>query len=83
MINPSLKEVVSYEKYFNSNDELRRQYQKREDAILDEKFRAYAVEHNKAKEIALRMLKRGYAIADIAEDTELSVEEVLFLQKTL
>lgn len=79
----NIQEVASYEKYFNSNDELRRQYQKREDAILDEKFRAYAAEHNKAKEIALRMLKRGYAIADIAEDTELSIEEVLFLQKTL
>lgn len=44
---------TSYEKYFNSNDELHRQYQKREDTILDEKFRAYAAEHNKAKEIAL------------------------------
>ena len=56
----NIKEVVSYEKYFNSNDELRRQYKKREDAILDEKFHAYATKHNKAKEIALRMLKRGY-----------------------
>ncbi len=83
MINPSLKEVVSYEKYFNSNDELRRQYQKREDAILDEKFRTYAAEYNKAKEIAINLLKAGLSIDFIAQNTGLSIEDVNSLQKML
>ena len=33
-------------------------------------------EQNKSKEIALRMLKRGKDINEIAEDTGLSIEEI-------
>ena len=80
MINPSLKEVVSYEKYFNSNDELRRQYQKREDAILDEKFRTYAaMQKGKQEEKiqnAINFLKLGIDIETVAKGVNLSVDEV-------
>ena len=81
MINPSLKEVVSYEKYFNSNDELRRQYQKREDAILDEKFRAYAAQKNEKVRNAINGLKKGYSFETISDITELSIEEIKRIQK--
>lgn len=81
MINPSLKEVVSYEKYFNSNDELRRQYQKREDAILDEKFRAYAAQRNEKIRNAINFLKLGVSPEIVAKGAELSIEEVKQLQK--
>ena len=37
-------------------------------------------EQNKSREIALRMLKRGKDINEIAEDTGLSIEEVQKLQ---
>ena len=37
-------------------------------------------EQDKAKEIALRMLKRGKDISEIAVDTGLSIEEVKKLQ---
>ena len=40
-------------------------------------------EHNRAVKTALRLLKREYNIVDIAEDTELSIEEVKQLQSQL
>lgn len=91
MINPSLKEVVSYEKYFNSNDELRMQYQKREDAILDEKFRAYAAMQNGIKkgkqdekiQNAINFLKLGAEPDFVARGTRLDLNTVLELQKQL
>ena len=81
MINPSLKEVVSYEKYFNSNDELRRQYQKREDAILDKKFRTYAAQKNEKIRNAINGLKKGYSLEIISDITELTIEEIKKIQK--
>ena len=39
MNNPVIKQALDYEAYFNSNDELRKEYLAREEAILDEKIR--------------------------------------------
>lgn len=39
MNNPVIKQALDYEAYFNSNDELRKEYLAREEAILDERIR--------------------------------------------
>ena len=36
MNNPVIKQALDYEAYFNSNDELRKEYLAREESILDE-----------------------------------------------
>lgn len=55
--------------------------QKREDAILDEKFRAYAVQKNEKVRNAINFLKLGVSPEIVAKGAELSIEEVKQLQK--
>lgn len=87
MSEPAIKKVLDYQAYFMHDEKLRRKYELQEKAIRDYNSGMLAAREegaqNKAHQIALRMLKRGYAIADIAEDTELSIEEIKQLQKQL
>lgn len=91
MTNPAIKEALNYEMIFSQDEIKRREYELQEKAIRDYNATIFynrkegikIGEQNKANKIALRMLKKGYNINDIAEDTELSIEEVKALQKNL
>ena len=79
-----MKEVMDFERSFLMDKIQRREYEQREKALRD--YYSYIGEsyeegiqqreQNKSKEIALRMLKRGKDINEIAEDTGLSIEEI-------
>lgn len=79
-----MKEVMDFERSFLMDKLQRREYEQREKALRD--YYSYIGEsyeegiqqreQNKSKEIALRMLKRGKDINEIAEDTGLSIEEI-------
>ena len=79
-----MKEVMDFERSFLMDKVQRREYEQRERALRD--YYSYMGEsyeqgeQDKAKEIALRMLKRGKDISEIAVDTGLSIEEVKKLQ---
>ena len=91
MTNPAIKEALNYEMMFSQDEIKRREYELQEKAIRDynstmlyNRNEGIKIgEQRKANKIALRMLKRGYDINEIAEDTELSIDEVKNLQKTL
>lgn len=91
MTNPAIKEALNYEMMFSQDEIKRREYELQEKAIRDynstmlyNRNEGIKIgEQSKANKIALRMLKRGYDINEIAEDTELSIDEVKNLQKTL
>lgn len=87
MSEPAIKKALDYQAYFMHDAKLRHKYELQEKAIRDYNSGMLAAREegaqNKAHQIALRMLKRGYVIADIAEDTELSIEEVKQLQRQL
>ena len=84
MNKPIMKEVMDFERSFLMDKVQRREYEQREKALRD--YYSYMSEsyeqgeQDKAKEIALRMLKRGKDISEIAGDTGLSIEEVKKLQ---
>lgn len=87
MTNPVIKDAVSYEDYFTGDDEKRIQYRKREEAILDEKFRNYAatqygIQKEKIQN-AINFLKLGVDIETISKGTGLSEQEVFKLQQSL
>ncbi len=79
-----MKEVMDFERSFLIDKLQRREYEQREKALRD--YYSYIGEsyeegiqqgeQNKSKEIALRMLKRGKDINEIAEDTGLNIEEI-------
>lgn len=79
-----MKEVMDFERSFLIDKLQRRGYEQREKALRD--YYSYIGEsyeegiqqgeQNKSKEIALRMLKRGKDINEIAEDTGLNIEEI-------
>ena len=79
-----MKEVMDFEHFFLMDKMQRREYEQREKALRD--YYSYMGEsyeqgkQDKVKEIALRMLKRGKDVNEIAEDTGLSLEEVQKLQ---
>lgn len=83
-----MKEVMDFEHFFLMDKMQRREYEQREKALrdyysyMDESYAdgIQQGEQNKSREIALRMLKRGKDINEIAEDTGLSIEEVQKLQ---
>ena len=96
MNKPIMKEVMDFERSFLMDKIQRREYEQREKALRDyysymgENYENGKIEgiqqgiqcgeQNKSKEIALRMLKRGKDISEIAEDTGLSLEEIQKLQ---
>ena len=91
MNNPVIKQALDYEAYFNSNDELRKEYLAREEAILDERIRhgyshqqgiVKGIEKNKI-ETATNALKEGLSPELIAKITNLSIEEVNRLRQQL
>lgn len=79
-----MKEVMDFERSFLIDKLQRREYEQKEKALRD--YYSYIGEsyeegiqqgeQNKSKEIALRMLKRGKDINEIAEDTGLNIEEI-------
>ena len=84
MNNPAIKQALDYEAFFNSNDEMRRKYLAREEAILDEKLRN-GYSHQKGKlegkqkekiQNVINGLKEGIDINIIAKITKLSTEEI-------
>ena len=87
-----MKEVMVFERSFLMDKVQRREYEQREKALrdyysyMDESYEDGKIEgiqqgeQNKSREIALRMLKRGKDINEIAADTGLSIEEVQKLQ---
>ena len=83
-----MKEVMEFERSFLMDKVQRREYEQREKALrdyysyMDESYAdgIQQGEQNKSREIALRMLKRGKDVNEIAEDTDLSLEEVQKLQ---
>lgn len=87
----TIKKVLDYQAYFIHDKKLRYKYELQEKAIRNYNSGMLATkeegiqlgEHNRAVKTALRLLKRGYNIVDIAEDTELSIEEVKQLQSQL
>ena len=99
MNNPVIKQALDYEAYFNSNDELRKEYLAREEAILDEKIRnGYSHQRGRQegiqegiqkgiqserKVIAINLLKANMAIDFIAQSTGLSKQEIIRLQQSL
>ena len=88
MNKPIMKEVMDFERSFLMDKIQRREYEQREKALRD--YYSYMCESykegvqqgekNKSREIALRVLKRGKDISEIAEDTGLSLEEIKKLQ---
>ena len=91
MNNPVIKQALDYEAYFNSNDELRREYLAREEALLDEKIR-HGYSHQRGiqegiqserKTIAINLLKANMSIDFISQNTGLSEQEILLLKKSL
>lgn len=92
MNKPIMKEVMDFERSFLMDKMQRREYEQREKALRD--YYSYMGEsyddgydkgYDEGKlegvnEIALRMLKRGKDITEIAEDTGLSIEDIQKLQ---
>ena len=91
MTEPAIKKALEYQAYFMHDEKLRYKYKLQEKAIRNYNSGMLAAkeegmqlgEHNRAVKTALRLLKRGYNIVDIAEDTKLSIEEVKQLQSQL
>ncbi|MCD1258942.1 hypothetical protein B5M42_008840 [Paenibacillus athensensis] len=73
--------------FLSQDVEARRQYEMRQKALHDEASMLAGAreegEHNKAKEIALKLLNKGMDVAMTAEVSGLSVEEVNQLRHTL
>ncbi len=99
MNNPVIKQALDYEAYFNSNDELRKEYLAREEAILDEKIRnGYSHQRGRQEGIkegiqegiqenkiqnAINFLKLGIDIETVAKGVNLSIEKIKELQKSI
>ena len=89
MNNPVIKQALDYEAYFNSNDELRKEYLAREEAILDERIRqGYShqrgvqegIQKEKLQNI-INFLKLGVDIETIAKGVNLSIDEIKKISK--
>ncbi|QIB61262.1 Rpn family recombination-promoting nuclease/putative transposase (plasmid) [Megamonas funiformis] len=92
MTTPAIKEAVEFEDTFLQDKIERRAYEQREKAIRDyysyiSAFKEEGIEQGlqrglqqgeniKAIKIAIKMLNRGDNIEDIADITELSIEEI-------
>ena len=89
MNNPVIKQALDYEAYFNSNDELRKEYLAREEAILDEKIR-HGYSHQRGVEEGIQSekiqntingLKKGYSLEIISDITNLSIQDIEKIKK--
>ena len=91
MTNPAIKEALNYEMLFSQDEVKRREYELQEKAIRDYNAtmlynRKEAKREGKQEEkyeSAIRYLKLGIAPEIISRGSELSLQEVLDLQKNL
>ena len=87
MTNPAIKEALNYEMLFSQDEVKRREYELQEKAIRDyNATMLYNRKEAKREEkyaSAIRYLKLGIAPEIISRGSELSLQEVLDLQKTL
>ena len=87
MTNPAIKEALNYEMLFSQDEVKRREYELQEKAIRD--YNATMLYNRKEGkqeekyESAIRYLKLGIAPEIISRGSELSLQEVLDLQKNL
>lgn len=91
MSNPAIKKAFEYENYFTNDDILRREYEKREDAIRDENSRlsnaldegiVIGVKKTK-RDNAINLLKLGVDVNIIAQGVGLSVQDIEDLKRNL
>ena len=91
MSNPAIKRALEYENYFSKDNNYRKYYEMREDAIRDENSRlidaitqgiSQGISTTKHKN-AINLLKLGVDIDTIAKGVDLSVDEVKAIQKEL
>ena len=87
MTNPTINEALSYENYFSIDDKSRREYERYEDAIREEKSKILAAKEEGITETiqknAINLLKLGVDVDTIAQGIGLSVQDVEALKRTL
>lgn len=87
MTNPAIKEALNYEMLFSQDEVKRREYELQEKAIRD--YNATMLyNRNEGKkeekiESVIRYLKLGISPEIISRGSELNLQEVLEIQKTL
>ena len=80
-------EALSYENYFSNDAKARREYERYEDAIREEKSKILAakeegIEANK-RDNAINLLKLGVDVNIVAQGIGLSIQDVEALKRTL
>lgn len=87
MNEPVLKKALEYEKYFNQNPELRRQYELREMAERDyASGLALAEQRGKQQEKinnAINLLKLGVSPEIVSKGVDLPIDKIIYLKSTL
>ena len=75
--NPQVGKAVVILRELSADERARDLYERRIKAERDERMRL----NNAIYQVARRMLRRGYRLEDIAEDTGLSLERVIKLKE--
>ena len=87
MSNPTINEALSYENYFSNDAKSRREYERYEDAIREEKSKILAAKEEGITETiqknAINLLKLGVDVNTVAQGVGLSIQDIEALKRTL
>ena len=83
MSNPTINEALLYENYFSNDAKARREYERYEDAIREEKSRILAAKEETLQANAINLLKLGVDVNIISKGLNLSIQDVEALKRTL